>query len=100
MTIFDSLRFPVSYPPTAEELDAIPVEILEEWAPPTNWTAGKSLKPLSRSERYDRYVSLCSYYNTLCLESNPLKDHQQRLQEHHIQEIILLRTMIKEYNSD
>jgi len=31
MTIFDSLRYPVSNHPTAEQLDAIPIDIFNHW---------------------------------------------------------------------
>lgn len=31
MTIFHSLKYPISDPPTREELQALPKEIFEEW---------------------------------------------------------------------
>ena len=41
MTIFDSIRYPISCPPTAEQLEAVPDEIFDEWRDKTHFTVGK-----------------------------------------------------------
>lgn len=38
MTIFDTIRYPISNPPTAEEFEAVPPRLLRKWIKKTEWS--------------------------------------------------------------
>ena len=38
MTIFDVIRYPISYPPTAEELSRLPGDLFEAWRNSSEWS--------------------------------------------------------------
>lgn len=37
MSLFDVLRYPISYPPTKAELDALPTELYMKWIMNSDW---------------------------------------------------------------
>jgi len=40
MTIFDVIRYPISIPPTEEELEALPRELFNKWTLKVNFSTG------------------------------------------------------------
>ena len=38
MSLFDVIRYPISYPPTKEELDALPTELYLHWIKNSDWS--------------------------------------------------------------
>lgn len=73
MTIFDTIRYPVSDPPTVEELDNIPIEIMELWKTKYRFTTHSNVMIVAFVELF----------------ATPGE-----------QEILALRKMIKEYDDD
>lgn len=47
MTIFDTLRYPNSDPPTEEQLRALPIELYEKWIHQSGWTMWKEYRLLA-----------------------------------------------------
>ena len=45
MTIFDTLKYQISDPPTKEELTAIPVDLYGEWLISSGWEWSKTSPP-------------------------------------------------------
>jgi len=73
MTIFDSIKYPISFPPTLEELDNIPIDIIELWKTKYRFTTHSNAGIISFVELFD----------------SPGE-----------QEILALRKMIMEYDDD
>jgi len=59
MTIFDSIKYPISNPPTLEQLENIPYHILYEWKINNNFT--ENATPYSIYGFYKREVEDCTY---------------------------------------
>lgn len=87
--IFDVLKYPVSIPPTAEEFRRIPTDLFNRWAYMSNWSPwnGKSFDRKSMAELYEEVVASNIEIDTDC----------NRRRERYINELLLLRRMIKEY---
>ena len=73
MTIFDSIKYPISFPPTLEELDNIPIDIIELWKTKYRFTNYSNAGIISFVELFDAPGE---------------------------QEILALRKMIMEYDDD
>lgn len=76
MTIFDIIRYPISDPPTTDEFEALPIDLLTKWASTCGW----NFKPPPST------VS-CFYANPALCRS-------------HLNDLNLLRKMISEYNDN
>lgn len=78
MTIFDTLRYPISTPPTEAELAALPRSLYARWLKYTRWPTSPSA-----------YI-VASFYNDIQLiTSDSGKIYND--------ELILLRKMIRDY---
>jgi hypothetical protein len=75
MTIFDSIKYPISNPPTLPELVALPDEIYKAWQDATGITLSRQMAALMFQ-----------------LVPISIREHSPKT--------IMLRTIIAEYNND
>jgi hypothetical protein len=98
MSLFDALRYVVSYPPLSEELLVLPRDLLSRWAKETNWQIGPALiSTYSETEYIILITNLCNYYASYKNEDSQSDKHKIA---RHKEEISILRRLIKEYDSD
>jgi hypothetical protein len=90
MTIFDTLRYPISWPPTEAEIANIPYPLLEKWARYTLWKSGMDIS--SHEFPTDIIYSLCKFYKSASLAS----DSNLGICRTSIYEVELLRKMIRD----
>jgi hypothetical protein len=77
MSLFHTIKYPISAPPTVEQLEALPKELFKKWAKNCGWVIGEGV--YMRGTDY-----ICRFYSMYETEAS-LKD------------IIRLRKMIQEY---
>ena len=87
MTIFDSIKYPISDPPTEEELTNLPKELYDRWVGYWNYPVIKELPP-AHIAAYYRFVS-----NLRELEED------EGLQKVYKQKLDILRRLIHEYDN-
>jgi hypothetical protein len=83
MSIFAVLRYPVSLPPSGEELSGIPSELYKEWIDKSSWmniTEDSSMNPIWVAEWMCEFIKY--------------KDNREEIED----DVQLLRNMIKEYD--
>ena len=86
MSLFDALRYPISDPPTKDEFEALPYDLLFNWKLRTTW---KKLMP--NGAEIDNLVQFYKFANRDDMAANICKGLA-------LQELSLLRTMIEEYD--
>lgn len=84
MSLFDVIRYPISLPPTEAEFAALPIAILEQWWPMTEWSEYKA------PDRTPYH--LFDYYSYIYRDSKILDVSSS------MAELDLLKTLIKEYD--
>lgn len=84
MSLFDALRYPISNPPTKEEFELLPADLLFNWLQMTDW---KEYIPNGTNIN-----SLVDFYS----RKNPLAYERDDILV--LKELSLLRQMIKEYD--
>jgi hypothetical protein len=63
MSLFTVLKYPISWPPTKEELEALPKEVLDRWVEHNVWnvacsaTISNMMQVLYLQESYQKSVS-------------------------------------------
>jgi hypothetical protein len=86
MTIFDTLRYPISELPTKEELAALPVELFSQWVWQSHWS--------DEPHRPREIVRISDYYHSHSIdESRPINYKSEDDKD-----IALLRKLIREYD--
>jgi hypothetical protein len=85
MSLFDVIRYPISDPPTEAEFAALPIAILEQWWPMTEWTEYRNLDRIP--------FHLCDYYNYIYYDNKKMLDDSSLMKE-----LDLLRKIIREYD--
>lgn len=86
MSLFDVIKYPISIPPTQEELSALPDKLFNKWIDLSQWS--KSVD--DTLDREDDPVQISFSYE-LCIEMGIFTDLD-------LEEILLLRKLIKEYD--
>lgn len=86
MSLFDVIRYPISDCPTEEELTALPVGMLCKWLQMTDWKKISSARTnITDVVEYYEFASNDSYAPDGCKELA-------------LQELVLLRKMIRDYD--
>ena len=60
MSLFDVIRYPISNPPTLEELQRLPGDLYQEWVSSTGWRADSS-DPAWVSSWYKKHIHTAYY---------------------------------------
>ena len=90
MTIFDTLRYPISNPPTKDELDALPTELYDQWIKSSDW---RRIKPDGNILVTTEFIA--NWYDAMWAVI--VKDGAHRIDLHDIEN---LKRMISEYDND
>ena len=85
MSLFDIIRYPISDPPTEQELTALPVGMMCKWLQMTDW---KEISPARTN-----IADVVEYYEFASNDSSA----PDGCKELALQELVLLRKMIREY---
>jgi hypothetical protein len=77
MTIFDSIKYPISNPPTLQELEALPDEMYKAWQDATGFTLSRQiaallfqLVPASTGEHSPETIKQIEMFRTIIAEYN------------------------------
>ena len=87
MSLFDTIKYPISVPPTSEEFGALPNKLFAQWYDISDW-----INPVSRPQEQGRESQqnvgrwYCRYYSNF-----------KELRKDDIEDLKLLRRMIAEY---
>lgn len=84
MSLFDVIRYPISDPPTPEELEALPGEIFNRWVHTSDWCDVPRTSAIVPSRLY-----IGNWYQTYHIDG--------RLKNIDWHDIQMLRRMIREY---
>jgi hypothetical protein len=90
MTIFDSIKYPISEYPTAEELEALPDELYKKWIGTSSWNDTEAVNNRE-------WVALWMSSHLQDPEIFPGRGTSPKDMEEILQDLKLLRKMIMEY---
>ena len=84
MSLFDVIKYPISEPPTLEELNALPNEIFNQWISLSHWRSPGKWKDADGISHYYK-----NFYGS---------DHDAYPDQEQSRDVKLLRKLIEEYN--
>ncbi len=58
MSLFDVIKYPISYPPTKDQLEALPPKLFTQWMIDSGFEDVPQWTPLQISYHYVRYSSM------------------------------------------
>ena len=93
MSLFDVIKYPISTPPTVEQLSALPKDLFSRWIKTTPWADKKVVTPPIKTQTPQNIEYMCEYYdlNQFVEFDSPRRTHTEI-------ELTLLRKVILEWD--